>query len=81
LNWSSRTLTEYNKINLNAVILMDDQNAYVGGDNGLILSTIDGGASWSKVSSLNTESIKSFSVKPNGNIYAVGNKGLIMRIK
>ena len=74
-------MTEYNKISLNAVILIDELNAYVGGENGLILSTIDGGASWSKISSLNTESIKSFSLKPNGNIYAVGDKGLIMRIK
>ena len=81
LNWSSRTLTEFNKISLNAVILIDELNAYVGGENGLILSTIDGGASWSKISSLNTESFKSFSLKPNGNIYAVGDKGLIMRIK
>ena len=74
-------MTEYNKISLNAVILIDELNAYVGGENGLILSTIDGGASWSKISSLNTESFKSFSLKPNGNIYAVGDKGLIMRIK
>ena len=81
LNWSSRTLTEYNKTSLNAVVLIDELNAFVGGEKGLILSTIDGGSSWSKVSNLNTESVRSFYVKPNGNIYAVGDKGLIMRIK
>ncbi len=80
-NWTSRTLFEYNKFNLNTVILIDDQNAFIGGDNGLILSTIDGGLSWLKISNPNSESIKSFSLKPNGNIYAVGDKGLIMQIK
>ena len=81
LNWTSRTLSGFNNANFNAAILQDANKGFIIGDTGLVLTSIDGGLNWNKIDNANKENLVSMSKKPNNGIYAVGKKGVIMKIQ
>jgi photosystem II stability/assembly factor-like uncharacterized protein len=81
LNWTSRTLAGYSSANFNATTLQDANKGFIVGDGGLVLTTTDGGLNWNKMDNANKENLVSMSKKPNNGIYAVGKKGVIMKIQ
>jgi photosystem II stability/assembly factor-like uncharacterized protein len=81
LNWTSRTLAGFSNANFNATILQDANKGFIVGDAGLVITTTDGGLNWNKMENANIENLVSMSKKPNNGIYAVGKKGVIMKIQ
>ncbi|GEM_PF-3348768 len=73
------TLTT-NVTNTFSFILVTDTDVVVtGGSNGLILNSTNGGASWNQQNSGTTNFLKCVASQPNGNLWAVGQNGTILR--
>jgi photosystem II stability/assembly factor-like uncharacterized protein len=81
LNWTSRTISEFNNANFNSIIMQDANRGFISGSGGLVLTTTDGGINWKKIDNSTIEHLVSMSKKPNNSIYVVGNKGTIIKIK
>ncbi len=63
---------------INRMSFMDDQNAYVVGDNGLVLKTTDGGENWIAVNSGTNKNLYGIAHLSDSVIYIVGEDGLIL---
>lgn len=65
---------------LTDVRFLDDYTGFVVGTGGLILTTTNGGASWSTISSGTEGSLFALSLSPDGSAaYAVGASGIVLR--
>lgn len=80
-NWTSRILPNFSNINFRAVKIIDDLNYYLAGDSGTLLKSSDAGVTWQSISTSGVNSLNSFSHKPNGELYLVGNGGQIIKVK
>jgi photosystem II stability/assembly factor-like uncharacterized protein len=80
-SWTSKTIPNYANINFRSVIIIDDFNYYISGDNSTLLSSTDAGISWTKISINGNYTLNSFSYKNNGELYLVGTNGQILKIK
>jgi photosystem II stability/assembly factor-like uncharacterized protein len=78
-NWTMRSISGYTKETLNAVQFKDNQNGFIAGTNGLLLVSTDGGLSWFKEITNFTGEYTSIAIKPDGTVFAVGEKGEIFR--
>ena len=80
-NWSTKTISGFINIDFHAVIIIDDLNFYIAGENGTLLKTSDGGLNWTQITTTGKYSLNGFSLKPNGELYLVGNSGQILKVK
>ena len=80
-NWTSKIITNYSSINFRAAKIIDDLNFYIAGDNGTLLKTSDGGLNWTPITTTGKYSLNGFSLKPNGELYLVGDNGQILKVK
>lgn len=63
---------------LNTIVFTDSLNGYLGGDNGLVLKTDDGGDNWTDVSTPGTSKIRGSYALSKDTIYFVGDNGLVV---
>lgn len=80
-NWTSKTLSNFSSISFKAAKIIDDLNFYIAGENGTLLKTSDGGLNWTQITTTGKYSLNGFSLKPNGELYLVGNSGQILKVK
>lgn len=78
-NWTMRSISGYTKETLKAVQFKDEQKGFIVGTNGLFLTSTDGGFSWFRENTNYTGVYKSIAIKPDGTVFAVGEKGEIFR--
>jgi len=80
-NWTSKTIPNFSSISFKAAKIIDDLNFYIAGDNGTLLKTSDGGLNWTPITTTGKYSLNGFSLKPNGELYLVGENGQILKVK
>jgi photosystem II stability/assembly factor-like uncharacterized protein len=66
--------------NLNSVSVIDDRTAYVSGDRGIILKTIDGGVTWHRKESGTTEDLTQLAFDGNRTAFFAGTNATLMRM-
>ncbi len=79
LNWTMRSISGFTNESLNAVQFRDDNKGFIAGTNGIFLRTTDGGLSWFRENTSFTGDYTSIAIKPDGTVFAVGEKGEIFR--
>ncbi|MFN5930188.1 MAG: WD40/YVTN/BNR-like repeat-containing protein [Sphingobacteriales bacterium] len=79
VNWTMRSIAGYSAEIFADVNFRDNVKGFIVGTNGLLLRTTDGGLSWFKEPTNTTEILRSLAVKPDGTVFAVGDKGEIFR--
>lgn len=79
VNWSMRSISGFTGETLYDVKFRDNLKGFIVGTSGLILRTADGGLSWFKEPGNNDEDLRSIALKPDGTVFAVGDKGEIFR--
>ncbi len=72
-SWTSQSISGV----LNTIVFTDSLNGYLGGDNGLVLKTADGGVSWTDVSTPWTSKIRGSFALSQDTVYFVGDNGLV----
>ena len=74
-----RSISGFTNESLNAVQFRDDNKGFIAGTNGIFLRTTDGGLSWFRENTSFTGDYTSIAIKPDGTVFAVGEKGEIFR--
>lgn len=80
INWqSSRFMTVRPDVKINSVAFIDDKRGWAAGNNGLILSTVDGGTSWKSESSGTSVNLIDIVFSSPRDGFAAGENGIILR--
>ncbi len=66
----------YNNLFLGSVKFADPMHGWIGGEDGIILATKDGGETWSLETRIQTDFVRDFEID-NHRLFAVGNNGAI----
>ena len=65
---------------LNAIVAVDAQTVYAGGDNGVLLKTVDGGCEWSRRDVETTNNLTAITLKPDGDL-SINAGGRLLTVK
>ncbi|MEE0911515.1 MAG: hypothetical protein U0L67_03610, partial [Paludibacteraceae bacterium] len=65
---------------LNAIVAVDAQTVYAGGDNGVLLKTVDGGCEWSRRDVETTNNLTAITLKPDGDL-SINAGGKLLTVK